>query len=152
MSICGTPFINHPKPTKESIFRAELAKLALPDRIRRIDYRLAEIRVALASRNEKLLGLRGDFDALTMDFWKVFGRGLGCEDPERTIAIQKERMRSIGQISIILLIVAMTVLAVAGGREIPELVAFAGVAGIIALCVIIVAPFRVRSRARERSP
>lgn len=56
MSICGTPFINNPIPTKESLFRAELAKLALPERVRRIDYRLAEIRFELASSNEKLLG------------------------------------------------------------------------------------------------
>jgi hypothetical protein len=61
MSACGTL-------AKDSMFRTELAQLALPDRIRRIDYQLAANRVAFATRNEKLLALRGDFDALTLDF------------------------------------------------------------------------------------
>ena len=91
--------------------RTELLSLPLPARIRRIDFQLAANRVALAARNEKLLTLRGDFDALTLDFWRGFARGLGCEDPESTIAAQKERMRSVGHISIILMVVVMTVMA-----------------------------------------
>jgi hypothetical protein len=142
MSTCGTP-------AKESTFRAELTKLEHPDRIRRIDYQLAANRVALASRNESLLALRGDFDALTLDFWRGFGRGLGFEDPERTIAAQKERTHSVGHISGILVVVALTTLAAVGARTIPELVVLIAVAGIVALCVIVVAPLRQIARARR---
>jgi AAA+ superfamily predicted ATPase len=142
MSTCGTL-------AKDSTFRAELAQLALPARIRRIDYQLAANRVALATRPEKLLGLRGDFDALTISFWRSFGRELGCEDPEHTVAAQKERMRSVGHISIIVLTIAMTTLAAVGARAIPELVGFIAVAGIVALCVIIAAPYRQIARAQE---
>jgi hypothetical protein len=151
MSICGTPFVYPPKPTKESAFRAELSSLPLPDRIRRIDYRLAENRFALASRNEKLLTLRADFDRLTLDFWRGFGRGLGCEDPEHTITAQKKRMHSVGHISVILLTIVMTGLVAAGVRAIPELVVLIGVAGVVTLCVIIVAPLRQIARAQEVS-
>ena len=69
---CATPFINHPLPTKESVFRTELAKLDLPDSGATHRLSIAANRVALATRNEKLLALRGDFDALTMDFWGSF--------------------------------------------------------------------------------
>ena len=142
MSTCGTP-------AKDSTFRAELTKLALPDRIRRIDFQLAANRFALSTRNEQLLGLRGDFDRLTLDFWRAVGRGLGCEDPEHTIAGQRERMRSVGHISIILLVIAMTGLAALGARAISELVVFIAVAGVVALCVIIAAPLRQIARAQE---
>jgi hypothetical protein len=124
MSICGTPLIHRPIPAQESIFCAELAQLPLPERARRIDLKLRETRKFLGARNEKLLALRGDFDALTLDFWRRFARGLGCEDPERTIAAQKERMRSIGHISIILFTIALTGLAAARAGAIPELVVF----------------------------
>jgi AAA+ superfamily predicted ATPase len=148
MSLCGTPFINQ-VPTKESIFRAELTKLALPDRVRRIDYRLAELGFALATRNEKLLALRSDFDALTLDFWRGFGSALGCENPESTVALQKARMRSIGHLGVILLTIAMTVVVAIGARDIPELAVFIAVAGVVALCVIIGAPYRQIARARQ---
>jgi hypothetical protein len=149
MSICGTPLIHRPIPAQESIFCAELAQLPLPERARRIDLKLRETRKFLGARNEKLLALRGDFDALTLDFWRRFARGLGCEDPERTIAAQKERMRSIGHISIILFTIAMTGLAAARAGAIPELVVFIGVAEVVTLCVIIGAPLRRISRAQE---
>jgi hypothetical protein len=149
MSICGTPLIHRPIPAQESIFCAELAQLPLPERARRIDLKLRETRKFLGARNEKLLALRGDFDALTLDFWRRFARGLGCEEPERTIAAQKERMRSIGHISIILLTIAMTGLAAARAGAIPELVVFIGVAEVVTLCVIIGAPLRRISRAQD---
>jgi AAA+ superfamily predicted ATPase len=144
MSTCGTP-------AKDSTFRAELTKLPLPDRIRRIDFQLAANRFALSTRNEQLLGLRGDFDRLTLDFWRAVGRGLGCEEPEHTIAGQRERMRSFGHISIILLVIAMTAMAALGAREIPELVVLVAVAGVVALCVFIAAPLRQIARAQEVS-
>jgi hypothetical protein len=119
------------------------------ERVQKIDQRLKQTSVALATRNEKLLGLCGDFDALTTDFWKAFGRGLGCEDPTRTIAFQRERMRSIGHISCILVTIAVTVMAAAGAWTIPELAVFIGTAGVVALCAIVGAPLRQISRAQE---
>ena len=144
MSTCGTP-------AKESTFRAELTKLPLTDRIRRIDFQLAANRFALSTRNEQLLTLRSDFDALTLDFWRSFARGLGCENPESTIAAQKARMRSIGHWSVILLVIAMTGLAALGAHAIPELVVLIAVAGIVGLCVIVMAPLRQIARAQEVS-
>jgi hypothetical protein len=64
---------------------------------------LAETKRALAAREERLLTLRTDFDALTIAFWKGFARGLECEDPAQTIAGEKRRMRSFGRVSMILL-------------------------------------------------
>jgi hypothetical protein len=128
--------------------RTELLSLPLPARIRRVDFQLAANRVALAARNEKLFTLRGDFDALTLDFWRGFARGLGCENPESTIAAQKERMRSVGHISIILMVVVLTVMAAIGARTIPELAVVIGVAGVITLGVIVIAPYRLIARAR----
>jgi hypothetical protein len=135
--------------TKESTFRAQFAALPLQERVRKIDEKLRQNGTALACRNEKLLGLRPDFDALTMDFWRGFGHGLGCEDPERTIADQRERVHSVGHISIILLIIAMTILAAVGARAIFELVLVIGVAGVVTLGVIIAAPLRQIARARQ---
>jgi AAA+ superfamily predicted ATPase len=151
MSICGTPFVRNPIPTEESGLRAELAKLLLPDRIRRIDYQLAANRFALACRNEKLLALRSDFNVLTMEFWKAFGRGLGCEDPAHAIATQKGRMRSVSHTAVIVLTIVVTVMAGVGARAIPELVVFIAVAGIVTLCVIVAAPYRQLVRARQVS-
>jgi hypothetical protein len=49
MSICGTPLIHRPIPAQESIFRAELAQLPLPERARRIDLKLRETREFLGA-------------------------------------------------------------------------------------------------------
>ena len=84
---------------------------------------------------------------LTLNFWQNFARCLGCEDPERTITIRKERMRSIGHIGSILATIVMTVLA-AGNSRIGRV---CRVAGIVALCVIIIATFSQIARAREVS-
>jgi hypothetical protein len=56
-----------------------------------IDQRVREIDEALSLRNEKLLALRGDFDALTLDFWRTFARNLGCENSAETIAQEQAR-------------------------------------------------------------
>jgi hypothetical protein len=112
-----------------AVFRTELSSLPLPARIRRIEYDLAANRVALAARNEKLLALRGDFDALTIAFWKAFSRGLGCEDPEHTIADQEARMHSIPHLALIVLVIAATVTAVQSAQALPELAVVVGVAG-----------------------
>jgi hypothetical protein len=152
MSICGTPFVNQLR-TKESVFRTELAKLALPDRIRRIDYQLAANRVALAARNERLLALRGDFDALTMDFWNAFGRSLGCEDPAETIAYEQARLRSVSYLGIVFCALTLTiwVVAVLQASGAIGLAVCVGAIGLIGSCFFIAAPFRQLGRARNVS-
>ena len=152
MSICGTPFVNQ-LPTKESVFRTELAKLALPDRIRRIDYQLAANRVALAARNERLLALRGDFDVLTMDFWNAFGRSLGCEDPAETIAYEQARLRSVGYLGIVFCALTLTiwVVAVLQASGAIGLAVCVGAIGLIGSCFFIAAPFRQLGRSRNVS-
>ena len=69
---------------------------------KKIEDRLQETTRALAARNEQLYALRGDFDALTMDFWNAFARRLGCENPSETIAGQQAWQRSVGCIGTIL--------------------------------------------------
>ena len=113
MSFCGTPFVNS-LPSQEAVFRAELNALpSLHERAQRIDQKLHQARTSLGSRDEKLLGLRSDFDALTLAFWREFGRGLGCTDPAATIAHEQARLRSVGFIGTILCVLVVTIWVVA---------------------------------------
>jgi hypothetical protein len=81
---------------QQTEFRRELDRLgSWQERAQRIQGQLKQTESALAMRQEKLLGLRSDFDALTLDFWKAFGRGLGCENPQATILARRARMRSL---------------------------------------------------------
>jgi hypothetical protein len=67
--VCGTPFVNNTTPpAKEAVFRAELSKLPLHERARKIDEKLRETQASLNSRDERLLSLRPAFDRLTLDF------------------------------------------------------------------------------------
>src|SRR6266403_5679693 len=81
-------------------------------RAQKIEDRLRETTRALAVRDEQLFALRGDFDALTMDFWNAFARRLGCENPSETITRHRAWQRSIGHIITILFFVLVTVLLV----------------------------------------
>jgi SpoVK/Ycf46/Vps4 family AAA+-type ATPase len=139
MSVCATPL------------RAELLSLPLQARIRRIDYDLAANRLALASRNERLLALRGDFDALTLDFWKAFGRSLGCEDPAATIAHEQARLRSIGYLSVVFCALTLTVWVVAGlqASGAMGLAVCVGAVGLLGSGFFIAAPFRQLARAEK---
>ena len=49
------------------------------------------------------------------------------------------------------MVIIVTVLAVVGARQIPELSAFTGMAGVAILCVIVGAPNRQIARARKVS-
>jgi hypothetical protein len=64
---------------------------------------------ALSARNEKLLILRGDF---ALDFWRTFGRSLGCENPAETIAQEQARQQSWSYRGVILPVMTLTLLAV----------------------------------------
>jgi hypothetical protein len=58
-------------------FRRQLDALpSWQQRAQKIGQAIAQKSSALASRNEKLLALRGDFDALTLEFWSAFRRSL----------------------------------------------------------------------------
>jgi hypothetical protein len=90
-------------------FRRQLD--AIPSRLARaqkIEDRLQETTRALAARDEQLFVLRGDFDALTIDFWKAFARRLGCENPSETIAHKQAWQRSVGHMGTILFFVVVT--------------------------------------------
>jgi hypothetical protein len=103
-----------PRESAQQIeFRRQLD--AIPSwlaRAQKIEDRLQETTRALAARDEQLFALRGDFDALTMDFWNAFARGLGCENPFETIARQQAWQRSVGHIGTILFFVVVTLLLV----------------------------------------
>ena len=144
--ICGTPFFasNAIPPTKETL-RAELAKLLLPERVRRIEEKLAETTGALATRNEKLLALRGDFDALTLDFWKAFARTLGCEDPSETIKTEQASFRSVLYLGTIVGVVALIVYFVLS----PMVAEGVCLLGIVALSIMIVTALARIDRAQK---
>jgi hypothetical protein len=99
------------KGTAQEIeFRRQLD--AIPSwaaRVQKIEDRLQETTRALAARDEQLFALRGDFDALTMDFWNAFARRLGCENPSETIARQQAWQRSVWHSVTILFFVFATV-------------------------------------------
>jgi hypothetical protein len=120
-------------------------------RAEKLNELLEQTIVTLATRNEKLLVLHQDFDALSLDFWREFGRVLGCEDPERTIAAQKERMRSITYLDIIGLITGLSLLFYVfclSHGNIP-LAVVVGVTGLIGVGVMIIDPLVKITRARK---
>lgn len=56
---------------QQTLFRRELDRLpSWTERAKKIEGRIKETNAALVSRNEKLLALRSDFDALTIGFWR----------------------------------------------------------------------------------
>src|SRR5258706_11628274 len=101
-----------PRESAQQIeFRRQLD--AIPSwsaRAQKIEDRLQETTRALAARDEQLYALRGDFDALTMDFWNAFARRLGCANPSETIARQQAWQRSVRHIGTILFFVVVTLL------------------------------------------
>src|SRR5258706_1176941 len=76
MSIFIPTNTENPRESAHQIeFRRQLD--AIPSwsvRAQKIEDRLQETTRALAVRDEQLFALRGDFDALTMDFWNAFAR------------------------------------------------------------------------------
>jgi hypothetical protein len=73
-------------------FRGELNNLrSWQERAQRIQGQLKQTESALASRQEKLLGLRSDFDALTLAFWHQFKQNLAPhqEDPGKVFGLLK---------------------------------------------------------------
>jgi AAA+ superfamily predicted ATPase len=103
--ICGTASIyasrssdrNAPKrdpSDRKAQLQAELSALSSwQEKSRFLDEKLALTNQALRARNENLLALRPDFADLEQDFWRVFARGLGCENAAHTIATDRGRLR-----------------------------------------------------------
>jgi hypothetical protein len=120
-------------------------------RAQKIEDKLQETTRALAARDEQLFALRGDFDALTMDFWKTFARSLGCENPSETIARLQAWQRSFGFIGTILLLAFLTVALVVrlqiGGTT--GSAVFIGMLGAAVISVIIVLPAVKIARAQK---
>src|SRR5258705_3768755 len=134
-------------PPRESAQQIEFRRQldAIPSwlaRAQKIEDRLQETTRALAARDEQLYALRGDFDALTMDFWNAFARSLGCENPSETIVRQQTWQRSVGHIGTILFFVVVTLLLVVhlqnlGGTGSAVSI---GVLGAVVISVIIIWP------------
>jgi hypothetical protein len=104
---------------------------------------------ALAARNEKLLALRPDFDALTLSFWCVFARGLGCEYPTQTITSCQRKIRSPGYIATLGLIVCATVTLCILLGDNTSLAVLGCVTGASGITIIIIVPRRRIERARK---
>jgi DNA replication protein DnaC len=120
-------------------------------RAQKIEDRLQETTRALAARDEQLFALRGDFDALTMDFWKAFARRLGYENPSETIARQQAWQRSVGHSVTIPFFVFVTVSLVvhlqAGGNS--GSAVFIGILGTVLISVIVGWPMVEITRAQK---
>src|SRR5260221_11524202 len=144
----GTPT----ESARQIEFRRQLD--AIPSwsaRAQKIEDRLEETTRALAARDERLFALRGDFDALTMDFWKAFARSLSCENPSETIACQQARQRSVGHISTILFFVVVTVLLVVYLQTCGSTgsAVSIGVLGAVVISVVVIWPMVQIARAQE---
>jgi hypothetical protein len=61
---------------RQQEFRRELDRLGSWQERTQIQGQLKRTESALAMRQEKLLGLRSDFDALTLAFWNEFKQSL----------------------------------------------------------------------------
>jgi hypothetical protein len=122
-------------------FRRELdALLSWKDRSEKIEAGLKEKGQALAVRPQKLLALRRDFDALTLEFWKAFGRTLGCECPAQTIAGCQEKMRSPGYIATLGIIVCVTVSVCIFWRDNTPVAVLGFVIGVIGIAFMVIDP------------
>jgi hypothetical protein len=86
-----------------------------------------------------------------MDFWRSFGRGLGCEDPKRTIASHKEQMRSVAYLGTIGMIIGLSVLSsdfyLSQGDTLVAIVIW--VIAIVWTGALIVSPLAKIDRARQ---
>jgi hypothetical protein len=59
-----------------------------------------------------LAALRSDFCELEHDFWQVFARGLGCENPTKTIKQERGRLSNVNYLGTMAGIVALTLFLV----------------------------------------
>src|SRR5258708_21949345 len=144
----GTPR----ESAQEIEFRSQLD--AIPSwsaRAQKIEDRLQETTRAVAAGDEQLYALRGDFDALTMDFWKAFARSLGRENPSETIARQQAWQRSVGHIATILFFVVVTVLLVVHLQNLGSTgsAVSIGMLGAVVISVIIIWPMVEIARAQR---
>jgi hypothetical protein len=157
MSVCirnseGSQSDASPILGRQAVFRRQLETLSSwQERLHKIDEKLNQTSEALATRGEKLLDLRSDFDALTLDFWKAFARSLGCENPVEVIASKEASKRSQKNVAIILFTVAMTIVGVVWCQANGYLLwaATVGIAGASALYTIISGTAKPIARARK---
>jgi AAA+ superfamily predicted ATPase len=141
--ICGTPFTT--PPTKEAVFRAELSKLSLRDKSRKIDEKLRETQASLSSRDEKLLSLRSTFDRLTLDFLSGDRPKENCNPWPRNIVTT---LLIIG-----LVVLVVYGLAVTGNSGMAVCLGLLGFIGFIAACFFICnQPLARRSQPQQCEP
>ncbi len=133
-------------------FRRQLdAIVSWPVRAQKVEDRLQETARALAARDEQLFALRGDFDALIMDFWNAFARSLGCENPSETIARQQAWQRSVGHIGTILFFIVATLLLVVHLQTLGSTgsAVSIGVLGAVVISVVVIWPVVEIARAQR---
>jgi DNA replication protein DnaC len=153
MSILIPTNTGTPRESAQQIeFRRQLD--AIPSwlaRAQKIEDRLQETTRALAARDEHLFALRGDFDALTMDFWNAFARRLGYENPSETIARRQAWQRSVGHIGTILFFVVVTLLLVVHLQTLGSTgsAVSIGLLGAVVISVIIIWPMVQIARAQR---
>jgi hypothetical protein len=135
---------------QQAAFRRELDRLgSWQSRSEKIEARLRQTCTALVGRNEKLLSLRSDFDALTLAFWRSFAGRLGSETPDQTIVACQARMRSPAYIVGFAAIIFAAILLCILSRENALLTVAVGVTGTAGILVMIVMPRRRLAHARE---
>src|SRR5258708_17302689 len=118
-------------------------------RAQKIEDRLQETTRALAAREEQLFALRGDFDALTMDFWKAFARSLGCENPSETISRQQAWRRSVWPTVTILFFIVVTVSLVVHLQTGGNTGSAIGVLGAVVISAVVIWPMVEIARAQR---
>lgn len=137
---------------RQEEFRRQLSALSSwQAKERKIEAALQETEKALAAREERLLTLRTDFDALTLAFWNEFARGLGCENPAQTIDTEEARKRSLTRLGTISCFVCLLIMVFLWFQYSGSL-AFSvsvGVAGAIAIYGFITRSSKPIARARK---
>jgi hypothetical protein len=135
---------------QQAAFRNELNGLrSWQERSKRINQKFAETSCALATRNQKLLALRPDFDALSLSFWRAFASSLGCEDPAQTIVTCQKKMRSPGCVVGFGTVVFVSALLCIFWHDNALMTVLVGVIGTIGIAILIAGPRRQIAHARK---
>jgi DNA replication protein DnaC len=148
---CNQSYASPAHARREEFLRTLEALPSWEDKNRKIEAALQQTRKAFAAREERLLALRTDFDALTLAFWNEFARGLGCENPAQTIDTEEARKRFLTRLGTILFFVCLLIMVFLWFQYSGSL-AFAvsvGVAGAIAIYGFITRSSKLIARARQ---
>jgi AAA+ superfamily predicted ATPase len=136
--------------TEKAEFRRQLDVLpSWQQRAHKIDEALEQTSKALATRQETLQSLRTDFAELERDFWKVFARGKGCENPTETLLREHTRLRSVLYLGTMALVAALTVYFVIQAHDNTPAAVTVCVIGLAGISAMIGVPLTRIARARK---